>query len=120
MYSRGATDNGGSQNVPGGAEGGFKALCDKPSGKNRRIRFTSQWDILLLKSVVLADAHISPHGESQKRFFEAIDFYMDSFPPSTFDTVHPPSWKTLNNRSKKIFQYHIEAFRRNISASVII
>lgn len=88
--------------------------------KKRRMRFSSTFDILLLKAVTAVDAHLAPHGESQKRFDEALGLFTASLPAAALQGMCQPSWKTLNDRFKKIVADHRIAVKRNGAASGII
>ena len=90
------------------------------AAKKRRIRFSSTWDILLLKAATAVDAHFAPHGEAQSRFEEALSPFKASLPNGSLDTVGAPTWKTLNDRFKKILSDHREAVKANAAASGII
>lgn len=87
--------------------------------KKRRIKFNANMDLLLLKSVTMADAHVAPHGEAQTRFTNAVELFLSSLPSQTFNNIQKPSWKTLNDRFKRIVQDHRDAVKRNVSASGI-
>lgn len=56
-------------------------IAPKASGK-KRIRFNNDWDVLLLKSIVISGAHIAEHGQSQKKFEDALKVFLDTAPPS--------------------------------------
>ena len=59
--------------------------------KKRRMRFSSTFDILLLKAVTAVDAHLAPHGESQKRFDEALGLFTASLPAAALQVMCQPS-----------------------------
>ena len=110
-----------SSDVAGAPGGGDSSKSrDALVSKKRRIRFSTAWDILLLKAVVTADAHLAPHGEAQMRFQDALTHFVAAVPPATFETIQAPSWKTLNDRFKKIVADHREAVKRNEAASGIL
>lgn len=87
--------------------------------KLKRIRFNSEWDALLLKSVVANNAHIAEHGQSQKKFEETVATFIASAPPSKMNTVIRPSWKTVYDRFKKLVADHRSEDRTNAGASGI-
>lgn len=68
----------------------------------RRIFFTQSWDVVLLKAVVMAGAHISPYPEIQARFTEAFLHYIAASGTLTFASNQAVIWKTHNNLFTKI------------------
>lgn len=88
--------------------------------KKRRIRFSTQWDTLLLKTVTSCDAHLAPHGDAQSRFQEALGHFIAAIPHTTFEMIQMPTWKTLNDRFKKLVSDHRAAVRTNAAASGIV
>ena len=66
------------------------------------------------------DAHLAPHGASQKRFEEALGRFTASIPNAALQRMCQQSWKTLNDRFKKIISDHRIAVKRNAVASGII
>ncbi|PXF49215.1 hypothetical protein BWQ96_01004 [Gracilariopsis chorda] len=88
--------------------------------KKKRIRFSAAWDLFLLKAISAVDAHTAPHGETQPRFEEALQIFLAAVPESWLATVTATSWKTLNDRFKKIISEHRKAVNCNAVASGII
>lgn len=66
------------------------------------------------------DAHLAPHGATQARFEEALALFLSSAPSGGLQNVCAPSWKTLNDRFKKVISDHRLAVRNNAAASGII
>ena len=89
-------------------------------GGKRRIRFSKSFDILLLKSVITVDAHLARHGETQTRFLAALTHFTAGIPARVLDTFVSISWKTINDRFKKVVADHREAVKINTTASGII
>lgn len=77
-------------------------------------------DVALLKAVVMHDAHMSPHGEAQARLTQALNDFIDALPESSLRGTLRPTWKTINDRFKKLVQDHREASQANRAASGII
>lgn len=87
--------------------------------RKKRIRFNHDWDVLLLKSVVLCDAHIADHGQSQRKFEDALQMFVNTAPKSKLDERMHPTWKTLYERFKKLLADHRAETRQNTAASGI-
>lgn len=84
------------------------------------MRFSTSWDVLLLKAVCGVDAHVPPYGQTQARFEEALAIFIGSVPEEGLLNVFPPTWKTLNDRFKKVVADHRVAVTQNAVASGII
>lgn len=88
--------------------------------KKRRLRFNTTWDIILLKAVVFGEAHLAKHGESQHRFEEVLKKFTAQLADNIWVNTTRPTWKSLNDRYKKIIADHRVARRQNESASGIV
>lgn len=76
--------------------------------------------MLLLKAVCGVDGHVPPHGETQARFEKALPIFVASLPAGALAHIIPPTWKTLNDRFKKVVADHRLAASRNAVASGIL
>ena len=76
--------------------------------------------MLLLKAVISVDAHLAPHGATQRRYEEALALFVSSSSSGGLQNVCAPTWKTLNDRFKKVVSDHRLAVRNNAVASGII
>lgn len=85
----------------------------------KRIRFTDGWDVLMLKAVVLCNAHVAEHGSSRKKFDEALSVFMSNAPPSQKFGIQAPSWKTIYDRFHKVVATHRSEDREQVAASGI-
>lgn len=93
---------------------------EQPQPK-RRMRFSSSLDIQLLKAVISTDAHLSDHGEAKTKFTEALHIFKEGLTASISENGHAlPSWKSLNDRFKKLNADHRIAMARNLTATSII
>ncbi|PXF47157.1 hypothetical protein BWQ96_03099 [Gracilariopsis chorda] len=89
--------------------------------KKNRIRFTEAWDILLLKAVTASDAHVAPHGETDKRFEQAVELFLDAAPPSSqLVDITRPVPKTLRDRFTTIVEKRRVEVRETAAASGIV
>ena len=73
-----------------------------------------------MKSVIAVDAHLARHGETQTRFLAALTHFTAGIPARVLDTFVSISWKTINDRFKKVVADHREAVKINTTASGII
>lgn len=88
--------------------------------RRKRIRFTAALDELLLKSLLSNDGHISPHGEAQLRFEEALHSDLSALPQSVIQSVHPSTWKTVSDRFKKLVADHLKLTKAKQAVSGIV
>lgn len=88
--------------------------------RKRRIRFSKAWDVLLLKTILVEEAHLARHGEAQNRFEDVLKRFIPSIPDDMWHTTTKPTWKSLNDRYKKIISDHRTATRANLAASGIV
>lgn len=88
--------------------------------RKKRLRFNSTWDIILLKSVVFNEAHIVRHGEAQQKFEDVLKQFIIEVPNHHWLTTTKPTWKSLNDRFKKVVADHRTSRRANEAASGII
>ena len=84
------------------------------------MRFSISLDVILLKSVLSVDAHLSAHGETKANFEEVLKLFEAGAPNGMFNRVSSPTWKSVNDRYKKLISDHRTAVKRNINASGII
>lgn len=87
--------------------------------RKKRIRFDHDWDVLLLKSVVMCDGHIADHGKNQNKFEDALKMFLSTAPKSKLDKLMHPTWKSLYERFKKLLSDHRAETRQNTAASGI-
>lgn len=94
--------------------------CQHTNLKQRRIKFTGSTDLLLLKVVMNADAHLFSYVEAKSRFTQAVDLFLASALLQTFHNTKKPSWKTLQDRFKRIVWNQRDTMKRSQTASEII
>lgn len=92
---------------------------EESTNKRRRIRFNTSLDILLLQSVMLAGAHIAKHGAMQKSFEDACLQFMKNAPRYLITEATKPSWKTVNDRFKKLVSERRAENNHNMTLSGI-
>ncbi|PXF43622.1 hypothetical protein BWQ96_06631 [Gracilariopsis chorda] len=88
--------------------------------KKKRIRFPEAWDPLLLKAVTASDAHVAPHGETGKRFEQALKLFLDAAPSSQLVNITHPVPLTLRDRFTTIVEKRRVEVRGTAAASGIV
>lgn len=101
--------------------GGPASTCAEPEAasqgvqmrgrKKRRVRFTSNMDVTLLKCVKFSSAHIAPHSQGQALYEQAVAMLI-----SQCDLNDPSlqiSWKTAYDRFNRLVSDRRQAARRN-------
>lgn len=78
-----------------------------------RIRFGTDLDVILLKSVIACDVHGSEHGTSQHKFKGALKLFIDPNPRGRLQDVTSPTWKTVYERFKKVVSDNRASDRRD-------
>lgn len=68
----------------------------------------------------MADVHLVPYGEAQKRFSETLSYIMSPIPPVTFENIQKLRWKSLSVRFEKVMQDHRQEAKENGTASGIV
>lgn len=58
---------------------------------------------MLLKAVTTTDIHLTVHGECETRLQDSITHFHAVLSDKIFDAISVPTFKTLNERYKKIF-----------------
>lgn len=86
------------------------------------MRFLTALDIILLPEVTVASApsaHIAPHGIMKNLFKLAFEEFFKAAPVYTMTESVKSSWKTINDRFKRLIANHRDGHKRNYTLSVI-
>lgn len=112
--------DGGRNNISQNNTGGGTMTPLSGMIRKKRLRFNNAWDIILLKLVVFGEAHLARHGECQNRFQIVLERFISQFSNEVWSATIKPTWKSLNDRYKKVVADHRIARRANEAASGII
>jgi len=80
------------------------SLVEQEQADLRRFRFSAEADLLLLKAVSRANAHVAQWGRKEEQFEEALKIFLNATQGTLLDGYHP-SGRTLADRFKRILEY---------------
>ena len=61
------------------------------------MRFTKPWNVMALKAFSATGAHIPRHGETSKKFEEAVQLLLDAAAKGNSNVIILPNSKTLRD-----------------------
>ena len=93
---------------------------DNTYPKRKRFRFSETYDLLLLRAVCGADAHIPDRGMAETLYQDVLKTFMKQIPTAVFNHLHKSSGKTLWDRFKRIVSHRRASVKRTAAASGII
>ncbi|CAN8065886.1 unnamed protein product [Agarophyton chilense] len=87
--------------------------------KRKGFRFIKAYDMVLLRAVRLAGAHIAEHGQSDRLYQEVHKTFMEHVTYVVFKQMQEPSFKTLVDRFKRVVAQRREYVKVTSRASGI-